>query len=399
MMSMNPLKKISEKLAHLPESKRVIALDLTRFLAMVMMIQGHTIAALVSPEHFDSSVFPFNFWHFLRGFTAPVFLLVSGASNVFANKRLEDGTIPRATNKKRIRMAVIIVLIGYLYLFPANRLFDLPFIEPQYWIPFFQVNILQLIGVSLLMLLLVFNLTKNDRQLRKVSLIIAISITLLSPLVHQVNWFNYLLEPFGAYLSFEHGSIFSIFPYTAFLFYGVVLGTYLKGKTASERNTILVKYCAIAGVGFLVLQYPLEWIYELIPFGINSVAKVNAGFVSMQLGCVLLGVSALTILYAFTTKLSKLYILFGQRALYIYIIHLIFIYGTPWFPSIGKIYAKEFTLTESIIAAVIVEVLTLGSIYLYEKSVTIYPRSRKAYKISIGLVFAFLMLLGSPLMF
>ena len=35
-------------------------------------------------------------------------------------------------------MAVLLILIGYFLMFPANKIWDLPFIEAKYWIPFFQ---------------------------------------------------------------------------------------------------------------------------------------------------------------------------------------------------------------------------------------------------------------------
>ncbi len=120
---------------------------------MLMMIQGHTIYALADPSAYDISLFPWNIWHFCRGLTAPVFLIVSGAVHVFANKRLAGGGLSRRTIKKRITIASVLIAIGYLLVFPAERVWDLFFIEAVYWQRFFCVNILQLFGISLLMIL------------------------------------------------------------------------------------------------------------------------------------------------------------------------------------------------------------------------------------------------------
>ena len=93
-------------------SQRITALDMARFLAMIMMVQGHTIDALASRDFLDIHFFPWNVWDFLRGFTAQIFLIVSGMVQVFANKRLENGKLKPETIKKRITIATILIIIG-----------------------------------------------------------------------------------------------------------------------------------------------------------------------------------------------------------------------------------------------------------------------------------------------
>ncbi|MFW5662812.1 MAG: heparan-alpha-glucosaminide N-acetyltransferase domain-containing protein, partial [Bacteroidota bacterium] len=110
------------------KSQRITALDLARFIAMLMMIQGHSLYAVASAQQLDTSIFPWNLWEFLRGFTAPVFLMVSGAVHVFANKREPDGYIAPARLNKRIKVSLIIMAVGYLMMFPADNIYHLPFI-------------------------------------------------------------------------------------------------------------------------------------------------------------------------------------------------------------------------------------------------------------------------------
>ncbi|MCX6140750.1 MAG: heparan-alpha-glucosaminide N-acetyltransferase domain-containing protein, partial [Candidatus Kapabacteria bacterium] len=82
---------------------RLYALDLARFMAMLFMMQGHVLDALVSSSVIDISHAPWNVWHWIRGLTAPVFLMVSGAVHVFATKRDADGRVREDVMGKRIR--------------------------------------------------------------------------------------------------------------------------------------------------------------------------------------------------------------------------------------------------------------------------------------------------------
>ncbi|MBM4151193.1 MAG: DUF1624 domain-containing protein, partial [Ignavibacteria bacterium] len=127
----------------IPNKKhRLFALDLARLMAMLMMMQGHTIDALVQPQLMHLDEFPWNVWQFMRGLTAPIFLIVSGTVHVFAMKRNELGAMSEETRKRRMNWAWIILLCGYMLVFPANRLIDLPFVQPDALAMFFQVNIL-----------------------------------------------------------------------------------------------------------------------------------------------------------------------------------------------------------------------------------------------------------------
>ena len=55
---------------------RVVAVDIVRVFAMVMMLQGHTLDVLLRPD--CRFTFWYNWWLFCRGFTAPMFMMLSG---------------------------------------------------------------------------------------------------------------------------------------------------------------------------------------------------------------------------------------------------------------------------------------------------------------------------------
>jgi uncharacterized membrane protein len=374
-------------------SQRITALDLVRFIAMMMMVQGHTIDALASPDLMNSNEFPWSWWQYARGFTAQVFLMVSGTVQVFANKRSEDGRLKQETVKRRIRMAILIIAIGYLFAFPANKIWDIFFIEDKYWISFCRANILQLIGVTLFFALLLFKFTRSDKGLGRLSLTLAIIISILSPFVHKVNWFNYLPEFFASYLSFEHGSFFPVFPYTAFLFYGLYLGTVLKRQPAENRTKFIIKWLAPAGVVLIGTGYAVKWF--LLDIDLTMHPKTNLGAIIYQIGFVLVGMAFWAFIYTKTKRFSFYYAMFGKRALMVYILHLIVLYGTPWFASIGNIFYRQLSVEWAVFAAIIIEIVTFGMVYLYEYLLNKYEKFRKYYLWILGVVVGYLVLIGN----
>jgi len=358
---------------------------------MLMMIQGHTIFEMTVVGTVNVNVFPWYVWEFLRGLTAPLFLIVSGLVNVFANKRSSEGSLPKKTVIRRFRTAVMLLLLGYFLVFPADKVFHLAFIHSSVWVPFLQVNVLQLIGSSLLLLLAIFLLTRTDKALGITAFVIAIIITVLNPIVHQIKWFTFLPEYLAAYLSMEHGSIFTIFPFTGFLFYGVALGTILKKIPPEKRIFFLKKWGLILGFIFISVGIPINYYIHGLNLNFVDQLKANSGMMLIRTGCVFIAISLITMLYTVTTRLGKFYTLFGKRALFIYITHLIVLYGLPWFNSFGQVYHQKLPLYATIPIAFLIQIVSLGAAYYYEKSLKSYPGSKMFYRYAFSAIIIFLL--------
>ncbi|MBM2814576.1 MAG: hypothetical protein HW421_1338 [Ignavibacteria bacterium] len=365
-------------------SQRLPVLDLVRLVAMVMMIQGHTLFELTSPNIINTNVFPWNVWDFIRGITAPVFLIVSGAVNVFANKRDSSGRISPKTSHRRLKMALILIFIGYFVVFPVKRIYDLIFLEKQYWLGFFQVNILQLIGVSLIFLLVLFIFTRNDKSLFKWSLIIALAITFLTPVVHAFNFHTFLPEYIAAYFSYQKGTIFSIFPYTAYLFFGAAFGAYLKNVPIHKRIEFLKKNSLVIGVAFFAIGIPLALLFQEFTYLYKyNLLSVDLGLVFIRSGCVFIGMPLIAYLYEKTKNLSKYYSFFGKKAIYIYIIHLLILYGTPVFPGFASFYQKALSLPSAFGYVILIELSTIGIAYFIDYAMAKSSHAKDLFRYSL----------------
>jgi len=375
------------------QSQRLIYLDLMRVIAMMMMIVGHSFFDLVKPDLYSITQFPWNFWDFLRGLTAPTFLLISGIVQVFANKRINSKVSPEIVYK-RIKTALLLIFLGYFLNFPVQRAFHIFFVQKSILIPFFQINVLQLIGVTLLWVLAYFLLTKDNKQLGIISLVTGIIIFILTPFVHLVNWYEYLPMWLAPYFSLSKGSYFPIFPFSGFIFFGVAFGTYLERFKLEERPEIIRK------VGF-------QWSLPLVAFGtityflINllnlpfyDIYKGNPGMSIIRLGLVLMLLALITFLhqkylskYEFINYFAKT---LGKNALVVYFVHLVILYGLPWYPSFAVLHQRQFGILESFTIAILVMVSSFSIIFAFENIASHRKLLKPLFK--YGLVSLFILL-------
>lgn len=364
-------------------TNRVPSLDFARIFAMLMMIAGHTFFSLINPYTIDTNSFPWNWWEFARGATAPIFLTVSGIAQVFANKRDQFGKIPSSTVSKRVKTSLMLIAIGYLLMFPADKIYDIPFIPSQYLTGFFAVNILQLIGVTLFLVILLFSLTRNDKQLFVSSLTIGISLVLLTPISQFVNWFEILPYALANYLDYRGGSFFGIFPFSAYVFLGIAFGTILKKVPSEQRIDFIIKKSLIAVpiffvIGFLIHKFEYPLIKDLF-----SPYRASLGMIFYRYSIVALVFVFTGIITKKLTEFHHYFTFFGQKALYVYIVHIFILYGTAVTPGLTTFFGETTSIA---LAMANIPIVIMGTILLTKilhKLVEESKRFSAAYRFSI----------------
>ena len=104
---------------------RVIFIDLTRALAVVLMVYGHTISALLAPEYRTGAWY--DAWVFQRGLTSSLFLLLSGfAFSIATTRHWAQHLRVSPAVVKRLRRFALFVVLGYALHFPAGSVAGLP---------------------------------------------------------------------------------------------------------------------------------------------------------------------------------------------------------------------------------------------------------------------------------
>lgn len=339
--------------------QRLDFLDIIRLTAMLLMVQGHTLDSLVSIDYINITQYPWHHWHALRGLTAPIFLMLSGAVGILSMKRENDGSLSPAFLKRRTTLALGILALAYLLVFPANRLVDLRWLPADLWRSFFQTNILHLNGCCLLIHTGVASLTRSDRAFTLWSAAIGLLLLFAAPHSLGVNWFAILPESVAAYLSPVHGSMFPLFPHGAFFFLGTGLGYCIKQVSATEAPLRFRRFCAaLTAVAALTAIFLAK---NTAPSGPDPYG-FSPTFTLIRLALALPIMAGICFLAGLMPKASATLAFFGRKSLQVYVGHIILLYGLPWFPGISQGRLKSLTLNEGLATLLLVLVVTFGSI-------------------------------------
>lgn len=338
------------------------------------MILGHTLTSMVHPGELAS--FPWNVWQYCRAFTAPLFLIVSGVVQVYANKRDETGIVLRGIIRRRIRWGSALVVIGYLLVMPRDSLFALKEISFSEWQYFLHVNILQLIGITLIFNTVLFAVTRSVQRYGQISLMLALCIFFLSPIVQMLQLENFLPMPIYQYLLFAYGSLFPIFPFAGYMFFGGWLGSVLYPNPQKLHQRIYQRKLLPISIPILIFgiaffDVPLPFFYDVL-----RIQSASWPQIAFRLGGVLIIIAVLHFIMPLEHRYYRITTQLSSKAFYQYILHLIILYGIYWWDGPARLYPQSLSLSMGLILAVGIMVVCLVSAYVLAK---FQLRYRKIY--------------------
>ena len=239
---------------------RVVWVDLLRGLAVVLMVEVHTVNALLDPAWRQRTVWAAV--DFAGGLVAPAFLFVSGFAFLLAIESRRASLLalrpPLAGILGRIGL---IWLVGYLLHLPAYTLREWQQrVTAEQWQAFVGVDVLHCIAGGLLLLLLLRLAVPGRRPLLIAIGLIGAAAVLLAGPVWQANFPARLPPWLAAYLAPTGSTLFSLLPWFGFMAAGGVAGLlYLQAREAGSEarwaRTVLRVGLALGppGVALLVL--------------------------------------------------------------------------------------------------------------------------------------------------
>lgn len=336
------------------KKQRIILLDLLRAFAVVMMIQGHTIHSILDISYSNSSSFIYQSWIFIRGVTAPIFIFSSGLifTCLLFQNRFSFKNNPRI--KKGLTRGITLILIGYLLRYPTINIFRLTEISNEQWLTFFSVDALQLIGVGLLLILAIAYFANYFKlNLSLFFSILFLIVFLTTPFINSIEWGNAFI-PIASYFTYKFGSIFPLFPYLQYIFLGGLFGVFI-----AKDNSLIKKYLfllLIIGFGFAILLLAL---FLSNNFGIDLyfTSLLNTGIVFILFSTIGLLVKNISFLPYYLQSLAR-------NSLWIYIIHLVILYGSPTsiglYQIVGKTQSVEIALVSAAIMIILMTIISVG---------------------------------------
>ena len=305
-----------------PRPRRVEFIDLLRGWAVLVMIETHVVNATLLDTLRQG-----DFYHaltILNGLVAPSFVFASGmAFAITLRRKIADYLHPTPVLGKQVMRLLLILLIGYILHIPKFSLQHLLYVAGDAaWRDFFQVDVLQCIAATLLLLQGLLLVLRTERRLTATAVVIAILVVFATPVIWTVDFTRFLPLPLASYLTPANKSQFPLFPWAAFLLGGAVAGSFYL-----ELRERLRRYLLWSGLAAILLSIALEPLLSQL-YPVYSYWRGSPSFFLLRLGLVLILAWGLyTYELVRGVRPSSFVTLAGRESLMVYVAHLLLIYG------------------------------------------------------------------------
>jgi uncharacterized membrane protein len=357
----NPALTAATKSNNRNTAGRLSFLDWTRGLAVVIMLQGHVFHSFNRTDLRNDG--PFTLSQFLGGIGPAVFLVLTGITLAFLmDGRERQGLRALDRWKSALRRAGYLFSLAFLF-----RLQLWLFAFPQSdWTNLFKVDILNCMGLAILLMSVMAIFTTADRV--KLCAALGAAIAAAAPFVSAIKW-NWLPPQLSSYFvpSYQY---FAFFPWAAFVAFGLSIGSALRLVKPDQMNR-LMQWGTLLGFGMILGgQYFSNLPYSIYPrseFWLDS-----PGLIVIKLGVVMLFLAFAFVWteYAVGTAWSWLR-QFGTTSLLVYWVHIEIVYGR-WFGA-----AKEsLSNVACVILSVVLILAMLGLSIAWKKRRTVLAAIR-----------------------
>lgn len=296
--------------------------DALRLLATFQMVQGHTLDAVLTTS---CRVGPlFDIWQRVRGLTAVAFLFAAGlAFQITTLQRMTDYRARPALASRRLWRALRLIGLGYLLHLPLALLWVHDAAGRASIITdFFNVDVLQCIGVALIALEILVKLLPTARQVATVASVLG-----------AFAWVVATVLPQG-------GSIFPIAPWAGHLWLGVGIGHFASGRWGSR----LLWVAAVLGCVSLALRFVV---------GLELVAMHTGRLSLVTLVCCALAWSLRS-----RPRLPHWLERLAGETLTVYVFHILLVYGAG--VGLATIVGPTLSVPLALAVTVLVMAMSVG---------------------------------------
>jgi uncharacterized membrane protein len=319
-----------------PKGARFPFIDALRGLAVVFMIETHTVNALLDrglrhgPFHTALT--------YVNGLVAPAFLFCAGLGfAIFLGRKNDDIVSAGPGFRAYLRKCLFIIFLGYSLHVPYFSLRTMIASGPDAWSALLQVDVLQVIGVTLAVLLLLSLALRREgwRDLAAAALTLA-----------ALGWWYAAPGDPGlpgwllAYFSRERSPLFTLVPWAAFLTAGFLSGRRFAAGAAAGNEPGTIRQIALLSAGALVAGVAATALTKpLYPPG--AFWYWSAEYFLVRLGSIGLVMCLLWfVLRKGEGPGARVLEVFGRESLPVYYIHLIIVYGKDFGWSFIRLFPE-----------------------------------------------------------
>ena len=364
------------------EKVRYTFIDLLRRWAIILMIEPHVFNTFLLPELKQTGWF--SVVTFINGLIAPAFLFVSGfVFEISSGSKLDDMRKFRFPFWKKLWRIISIIMIGYALHLPYKSLSKIiNKATADQLEQFYAVDVLQCIGVGLLVLFALRLIIKSNKIYLYSLIGLTILVAMISPIFWKSEFTNYLHPVIANYFNRLNGSLFPVFPWLNFILIGAIFSKYFLESARNNKELKFIKATTLAG---LIMLLSGHLFYSgLFPGYLTSILP-NPVFFIERLGYVFVATS-ICWYYADWRKTKQSFVIdAGRESLLIYWLHLLVIYSSMFGgKSLANSLGPNLNLVESIGVTIALMVLMVSIAKLWSWTKMKFPKY--ATKVAWGVV-------------
>ncbi|HXJ42585.1 MAG TPA: hypothetical protein VNH18_25115 [Bryobacteraceae bacterium] len=328
-----------------PTSNRLPWLDWMRGIGALIMLQGHVFHSFMRNDLRESG--PYLISQFVGGMPPALFLFLLGVTFSFLmDSQTRKGVSPAGRVKASVKRS------GYLFAvaFAFRLQLWIVSMDKSPWTDLFRVDILNIMGFSLLLLAPMAAYRTSERI--RLCAILGTAIALATPVISGIDWSG--VPPFIRYYLIPDKLNFGIFPWASFVAFGLSAGSVLRSLKPDETGQAMSWF----GWGGMVLAFS-SWAISNMHLTVYS--NADFWFNSPALIFIKLGVLLMMMAFAWVWNLGlepgkwSLVRQFGTTSLLVYWVHVELVYGRAlWF------FKENLSTAPTVVMAVLVILLMLG---------------------------------------
>ncbi len=326
-------------------------LDYLRGIAALWMIEVHVVDIALAPVWQQSWWFP---WLSLtHGFVAVTFLFCAGGAFAITLERKFDAYRRFAAPLwKYLAKLGLLLVIGYWLHLPAFSLERTLDASPDELARLADCDILQTIAYSSLLALILVLCLRTRMITQHAFAAVGILAALLTPHVWQQQLYKELPLFVGALIAPQPQSKFPLLPFAAYFFAGAWVVPVLRSRTRQSLIGIAIG-CSVIATALLAVGFssPKVWWHSSpahVAFRLSAVVAVLAVLVLVQ--------HRLSRL-----RLSRLLLLAGQQSLWVYVFHLLLVYGSVGGKGLQTLLANQWAPIPVALLIIAIAAATLAS--------------------------------------
>ncbi len=312
------------------QKTRLYFIDIARSIAILLMLEGHFVDNGLMDVYRDTNNDIYNAWLFVRGFTSPIFLTITGIVFTYlliGNNHLEYFKNNRI--KKGYKRVVELLFWGYV-------------------VQVYAFHVLQCIGIGILSILILYGIYKAVKIIPLWVYFFFAGTIIFSSYIVISSWPKEYYWPESAPIFIQnmfHGkySIFPILPRMGYTMYGAMIGVILYTyKSKVKEWSFILSVFLIGAFLYFFLKDLLLILDGIFAHPIYHLYKVD--WLYECLGMVLIILSILIAIEKLIGELKpNLFLKIGQNTLTIYILHMVLLYGSITGFGINRVIHKNLT--------------------------------------------------------